>query len=220
MREEYIKKILARIRKSFLVFLVCIIIIFAGGAGFYIYAHYQNKSGYQKYIQARTFYFQREENGEQQINNLNKAVKLFRELLGMSFWSGNKEEVFFYLGDSLYRLGDTEGSLKVFSEFNRRYPSSYFSPFVKLKIAFIYEEKKDYAEAIKFYRSIYQDYGRSAVAPEALLGEARCQEASGNIEEAQKLYQTLISRYPLSFQAQIAEAKVQQLNIKKENQKG
>jgi len=183
------------------------------GAGFFLYAYlsYAGKLTYEKYLEGKDFYLkaQAEEDKQQEKSDLKKAAELFEEIISRKFFSGNKQEVFVYLADCFYRLGESDKSINLIKDFLKRYPKSYFSPWMRLKIASIYEEKGNYEEAIKYYQIIRERYAQTSVAPEAVLGEARCCEALGRKEAALKLYQNLISRYPLSSQAKIAEAKLQ-----------
>ncbi len=183
---------------------------------FYIYLNNVNKKTYEKYLQAQNLYLmnveeqQNEENGDFQ-----QAIKLFEEVIGQRFWSGNKQEAFFYLADSLFRLESYEESIQVLKEFEKKYPNSYFYSWAKLKSALIYEQMGNYQQAIQLYETIKEEYAQTFVAPEAFLGQARCQEFTGNKEEAIEIYQALISRYPLSSQAALAEAKLQYFNQEK-----
>ena len=185
-------------------------------AVFYIYLNNINKKTYTKYLQAQNLYLvnvekqQKEENGDFQ-----QATKLFEEVIGQRFWSGNKQEAFFYLADCLFRLESYEKSIQILKEFEKKYPNSYFYSWAKLKRALIYEQMGDYPQAIQLYEIIKEKYAQAFVAPEAFLGQARCQELTGNKEEAVKIYQVLISRYPLSSQAALAEAKLQYFSQKK-----
>ena len=76
-------------------------------------------------------------------------------------------------------------------------------------------ELRENKAAIQVYEEIVKKYAQTSAAPEALLGEARCQEILGNIKGAVEIYQTLISRYPLSAQAAVGEAKLQGFSRKK-----
>lgn len=189
--------------------------ILAGGV--YMYINHVNKLSYQKYIKAQDLYLQviGGQGEEEKVENLKEAAELFKQAASNRFWSGSKQEALFYLADCVYRLGNFEESIKVLKKFRENYSSSYFSPWVQLKLALIYEEKGDYHQAINLYEKVGEKYAQSPVAPEAFLGQARCQELLNNQEKALKAYQTLISKYPLSPQARMAEEKIQHFSQKK-----
>jgi len=199
---------------KFSLILVVVVLVLAGGL--YTYASYVKKESFEKYSRAQDLYLQAiGKEGKEKIEDLEKAAKLFKEVTSHKFWSYNKEETLFYLADCFYRLGNLEKSIEALKELQEKYSSGYFYPWVRLKMALIYEQMEEYKKAIKVYRGIQERFSQTSVAPEALLGEARCQELTGNKEEALKIYQNLISRYPLSPQAEIAEAKLQHLSQKK-----
>lgn len=185
-------------------------------AGIYTYINHANKMAYSKYLEAKDLYVQAEakEEGEK-MKELKRATALFKEVIANKLFLGSKEEAFIYLINCLYELGDYDEDVKVIQNFEKRYPRSYFSPWMRLKMALIYEQMGKYKEAKDNYKIIREKYAQSSIAPEALLGEARCQEALGNKGEAIKIYQNLVSRYPLSYQAKVAEAKLQDFSQKR-----
>lgn len=201
------KKILKILTISLLIIVVIVV-------GVFLYITDINRKTYKKFIQARSLYLQANAaTEEEKLVKLKKAVSLFEEVTKQKAWGGNKEEALFYLASCLHELGEDEKSILILQEFEKKFPRSYFSPWVKLKLGLLYEAKKDYQKAEKIYQEIVEKYGQSSVAPEALLGQARCKESQGNYEEARKLYSLLISRYPLSSQAILGEAKLQQLTL-------
>ncbi len=201
-----------RILKLSLIFSIAVAVLVAG---LFIYLNYVNRLTYEKYLLAQDLYLQAEqEQNEEKVESLGKAATLFEKVIAQKLWFGNREEIFFYLADCLYRLGNYEKSIKTLEEFQKKYPRSYFSPWARLKMALIYEEMEKYKQAIKIYEIIKEKYAQNPVAPEALLGEARCRELTGDKEGAIKMYRNLISRYPLSYQAKIAEVKLQYFSQK------
>lgn len=203
--------------KRRLIILLIIVVILAGiGGGFYLYLNNLNKKFHQKFTQAQNLYFEAKtvQEQEKKVEKLKKAAQIYQEVIQQRFWSGNREEAFFYLANTFYELGDYQESIRVLEEFRKKFPDSYFSPWANLKLALIYEKTEKYQEALELYENIGQRYPQSSVAPEALLGQARCQEYLNNEKEAIKIYRTLVSRYPLSAQAALGEAKLQELTLK------
>jgi len=160
-----------------------------------------------------TSYYQEAENsqGSERSAKYQKAKDLYENILSRYPWCGNKKEVLFYLGNCLYSLGEYEKAIKILRRFNEKYKDDYFSPWIKVKLAFAYEQTGKYKEAINAYEEILKKYSDSSLAPEALLGMARCQELSKRWDEALKSYESLLSRYPLFEQTAVAEVKIQQL---------
>lgn len=197
-----------RVLKRLLVVVVVGVVV---GGGIYAYAGYVKKTTQEKYTRAQNIYTEAVQTEGADKQNLHTAAKLFEEVASRNFWSYNRQEALFYLADCFYRLGELEKSVQKLKEFEKKYPSSYFSPWAQLKLALIYEEQGEYQKAINLYGGIGEQHPQSPVAPEALLGRARCQEIIHNQQEAIKIYRTLISRYPLSPQSNIAKVKLQHL---------
>ena len=59
-----------------------------------------------------------------------------------------------------------------------------------------------------------EKHPQSSISPQALLGVARCQGLQGEWSEAQKIYEEIFSRYPLSEEKGIAEIMLQRLKMK------
>lgn len=201
-------------RKKFRSLIIFGVVVIAMGGGFYLYAAKVNRSTYQKFIQAQNLYLQANREEKEKVEKLKKAAQLFQEVIAQKLWWGSKEEALFYLASCFYQLRDYRKSIQVMEEFDQRFPRSYFSPWVKLRLAWVYEEIGEHQRAIKLYEEIGRKYAQSSVAPEALLGQARCQEYLGNEKEAIEIYKILLSRYPLSTQAALGEARLQKLALR------
>lgn len=65
-------------------------------------------------------------------------------------------------------------------------------------IAACYDEKGDYGRAAELYEEAARKYKDSFKAPELLLSAARCYRLYGKQDEARRVLQTLLDRYPSS----------------------
>ena len=195
--------------------IISLVVIIGVGIGVYSYISYVNRLSEKKFVQAKNFYFQaqNEDKVDEREKTLEKAKNLFQEVVSQKFWWSNKQEAYLYLADCYYMLGDLDESIKILEEFNGKYPRSYFSSWAKLKLALIYEKKKSYNKAIEVYQQIEKEYPQSSIAPEALLGQARCQERVGNKKKAVEIYRRLISRYPLSNEAVLGKVILQKFAL-------
>jgi tetratricopeptide (TPR) repeat protein len=151
------------------------------------------------------------QSSQERLSKYREAKALYEGILSRYPWCRNKKEVLFYLGNCLYSLGEYGPAIKILQKFSKKYKDDYFSPWVKVKLAFAYEQIGKYEEAIKAYEEVLKEHSDSFLAPEALLGMARCQGLSKKWDEALKSYEELLSRYPLFEQVAVAEAKIQQL---------
>ncbi len=65
------------------------------------------------------------------------------------------------------RLGNVDGSIETYLDFQKRYPRDKISPEVLWKVAWLYEGKNDLKMAIKMYRNLIKKYPRSSFFSEA-----------------------------------------------------
>lgn len=72
-----------------------------------------------------------------------------------------------YIARCHLRLGEVEESIKAYAIFQKRYPHAPISPEVLWKIAWLYEELKDYSMARIYYSSLIATYPRSEFVSEA-----------------------------------------------------
>ncbi len=185
----------------------------AAVVSFWIYAGQMEKLSFRKFKEANSYYTEAkgQEEKEKAIQGYKKAQSLYEQLLSRYHWINNQDEVLFNLSDCLYALKDYDGAVRGLNELMENHQDSYFSPWVGLKLASIYEEEKEYLLAIEFYKKVQEEYGDSSVGPNAIFGIGRCQELLGKKKEALESYQMLVSRYPLSEEAKIGEMKIPEL---------
>jgi len=169
-----------------------------------------NRNMQEKFRLANSYYYEAENSeGEESTKKYREAEALYKEILSR-FWV-DKKDILFYLGNCLYSLKDYEEAAEVLQRFERKYANEYFTPWVEIKLASIYEQKEEYEKAIDFYNKIFEKYPQSSLAPQALLGAGRCLQLQGKWDRAQHNYEELLSRYPLSKEKEIAQVKIQQL---------
>jgi len=65
------------------------------------------------------------------------------------------------------RLGNVDGSIDTYLDFQKKYPRDKLSPEVLWKVAWLYEGKNDLKLAIKTYRNLIRKYPRSSFFSEA-----------------------------------------------------
>jgi tetratricopeptide (TPR) repeat protein len=65
------------------------------------------------------------------------------------------------IGDSYMELNDFENALKYYKEAAEKNPNDFISPIFLMKAAFVYEEQKDYSNAIKMYEKVKLEHYKS-----------------------------------------------------------
>jgi TolA-binding protein len=186
------------------------VIVVAAGLGFWAYVANVQNTASKAFVHGQDLYTQAIglEDEAKRGDSLENAVDLFRSAIQQPLWTTNKAEAFLYLSDSLYLLGRHEQAITTLLEFEEKYPHNEMIPWVKLKVGLSYESMRKYEEALTQYALLASSYATSPIAPEALLGQARCKELIGDTEGALETYRTIVSRYPTSAQAQLAQARL------------
>ena len=185
-------------------------IIIAGALGSWAYVASVQKTASKNFVHGQDLYLQAIglEDIDKQADSLQQAIGLFQSAIDQPLWNTNRPEALLYLADASYVLKQYQQAIATLLTFQDKYPHNQMIPWAKLKIAFSYELLTEYDSALAQYALITTSYATSPVAPEALLGEARCEELTGDTEAAMETYENLVSRYPLSNQARLAQAKL------------
>jgi len=208
-----------KIKRRFLLYVSLTIGIAAFLIAFFVFQNEMNRKAQAEFKLAISCYQEavNSQDSKEKLAKYQEARDLYEDILSRYPLYRNKKEVFFYLGNCLYYLGEYDEAGRILQKFGEKYKDDYFSPWVMVKLAFTYEQRKKYQEAIKVYEDVLKRYPESSIAPEALLGVARCQELAKEWDKALKSYEELLSRYPLSEEAAVGEVKIQQLkrNFKK-----
>jgi len=159
-----------------------------------------------------TSYYREAQNsqGEKKREECSWAKNLYQDILGRLLVR-DKKKVLFYLGASLYCLEEYQEAARAFQRFVDKYGGDYFSPLVEARLASCYEEIGEFEKAIEVYEIALGKDPEGPLGPEVSLGIARCLELQGKLQEAERRYRELISRYPLSPEKEIAAARVQHL---------
>jgi tol-pal system protein YbgF len=72
---------------------------------------------------------------------------------------------------------------------------------------------KDYANALRFYTRVVNDYSSQNKAPDALFKIALVQSRSGDLALARRTLQQVIERYPYSSSASSAKAELERIKF-------
>ncbi len=119
----------------------------------------------------------------------------------------------FYLANTYFLQKKTELAQKYFEEYLSDYGSDpMLSSSAMAGLAACYEEKKDYKKAAALYEDAVEKYPSVFNAAEKLMNAARCQGLAGNREEARRIYQIVIEKYPNSGLKNDAEIYLAELN--------
>ena len=112
--------------------------------------------------------------------------------------SGYTGEAMYYLGEANYRLGKYADAVKALETAKKKSMPPLMKPLVYISLAYSYEELKDYAKAVAIYEEALKKFSDYSSRDELLSNQARCLKLEGKTEEANKLYEEIINKYPTS----------------------
>jgi len=108
--------------------------------------------------------------------------------------------------------GDYELAMMGFEEFLRNFPDSELSDNAQYWIGECFYATERYDDAYDAFKKVLDVYPEGDKVPSALLKTAYCSIAVGREEEAREFLNELISSFPLSEEAQLAEEKLETLS--------
>jgi len=153
------------------------------------------------------------ESQEDRVQKLEEARDLLERAWSRYPWADNRHLLAYYLGVCEYALGDHDAARGRLEKWVNKHPNDYFTPLAQSKLAAILENQGEIARALDTYQDLAEEHPESGLAPDALLGVARCQELMKSWQSAYLTYQELMSRYPMSSAAAFARQQVERLRV-------
>ena len=176
--------------------IILVIILFSGAFAFFGFRNREKELSAMKLLDRGQIAFREERFSDAKIL-FEKVRKDFPDTRA-------GEAALFYVGESVYHIGNLDEMGRIFNEYLLQYPEGEFCPRVQEGLGYILEKKGELDRAIGAYRKVYENYPESYLCPQAFLGIARCYEAMEKWEEAKKAYEELISSYPWSSSTALA----------------
>ena len=109
---------------------------------------------------------------------------------------------------NLFKSGKHKDALTAFLAFIKAYPASPFLPSAHYWAGSAHYQLGEYKKAIELFARLAATWPDDAKAPDALLGEANCQQESGDARGAKKTLETLVEKYPASAAAAVAKQRL------------
>ncbi len=109
---------------------------------------------------------------------------------------------------NLFKAGKHKDALTAFLAFIKAYPSSSFQPSAHYWAGSAHYQIGEYKKAIELFVKLSTTWPEDAKAPDALLGQANCQQESADAKGARKTLETLVAKYPNSAAASVAKQRL------------
>jgi TolA-binding protein len=123
-----------------------------------------------------------------------KAINVFKGILESDGTAGTAQEVFFYLGSSMFHTMQYEESISYLKE-SMRQKDAYYYEVALLHSSFARYFIQDYKGAIQGFESYVREFGEGTFAPYALLMLGKSYKVLGEREEAKQYFNRIRSGY-------------------------
>ena len=109
--------------------------------------------------------------------------------------------------DLILKQRDYSGAIAAFVQFQKDFPDSTFTPNSHYWLGQLYFAKKQDKEAVKSFAAVIA-YKESNKRADALVKLGDIAERNSNAEQAKKYYQQVVTQYPDSASAKVAQEKL------------
>ncbi|MDO9280139.1 MAG: tol-pal system protein YbgF [Polaromonas sp.] len=130
---------------------------------------------------------------------------------GLEFVADPAEVRDFEVALATLRKGDFAQAQLAFADFNRRYPSSGYTPSALFWLGNAQYAQRNYKEAVINFRALMAAAPAHMRAPEALLSIANCQVELKEVKGARKTIEELLKAYPKSEAAKVGQERLAKL---------
>jgi TolA-binding protein len=144
------------------------------------------------------------------LNQPDLALDHLTSALNDEYPPRNKHLYTLYKAEILYRTANYEDSIALFRELESVDGLSDYHDEIVRGIAWNYYAQKDWNQAAYYFGHLVQNYTQSIFHPEALLRQAESLFNDGQFEQSRRLFEILISQYPLhpeAFEARLLKAR-------------
>ena len=146
-----------------------------------------------------------ESDGKDRIKRLQDVIGRMRKLVDESHWGYVSKNGYYIIAAQYQMLNMNKEANECFLKFADMQSNSFFSPLALRQVAVIYENMGNFDEALKIYLRMQKEYIDSEVADGICYDLGRVYHKGGDIPNARKYYNKLISLYPASMFAQKAK---------------
>jgi TolA-binding protein len=120
------------------------------------------------------------------------------------------------LAKEQFNAGQVDVAEALYSRFSKDYEGHELADQASLNLITCKMAKGQYADAHRLYGEFAQMHADSYLTPAALMGQARCLESLGQLEEAQIAYEDVIVNYPNTVWANDADFKLKAVLARKQ----
>jgi TolA-binding protein len=148
-----------------------VLLIVAGGAFFYY--RYQNRTQAvrEDFRRANSVFMRVSQTGK-----YDRANKVLRRFINDHPSAAQTDKVYFFLGKTLFRSGNSVDAIRQFKKLQKNFPDSIFAPSAQLHVGYANAQRGELEEALDAYRRTISEYSEDPI-----VTEARWQQALMNL---------------------------------------
>lgn len=158
--------------------------------------------------------------GYQSKKEYMQAISLYDEIINNYSQSQVINLAFFFKGNVLYEEGKHKEAVAVYKKQLSQHKKSPIVPFVEINLGNCYEEEGNWEEALKIYERFVERNEEHILVPSVYQAIGRCCEQLDKKELAISTYQRIVALYPDTQWEKLAKFKLEELETKKESEKG
>jgi outer membrane protein assembly factor BamD (BamD/ComL family) len=157
-------------------------------------------------------------NMDMKAGNVGSAIQTYSAVVDRYRGTWGYSDATFFLANAQFATGRYDSALVLFEKYlNIGKRRSEFTVSSKEGVAQCLEELDRYGEAADGYLKVQREHPESPLAPDALMGAARCYRLAGDLRAAESAYNDLLEIYPDSNQATLAKMLLMETQAKLEN---
>ena len=118
------------------------------------------------------------------------------------------EQISYLAAYELVKSKRYDNAINAMQTFVQKYPKGGYTANAQYWLGELYLVKKDYPKAIEHFEVVLRQFPVSSKSAASMLKLGYAKEATGNNQEAKKLFQQIIKTYPDTPTAQLASAKL------------
>jgi len=157
-------------------------------------------------------------NMDMKAGNLGSAMQSYSAVMERYRGTWGHSDASFFLANAQFAAGRHDSARVLFEKYlNLGKRRGEFTVSSKEGIAQCLEELGRYRDAAESYLKVQREHADSPLAPDALMGAARCHRLAGDLRSAESAYNDLLEIYPDSNQATLAKMLLMETQARLEN---
>lgn len=156
-------------------------------------------------------------NLDMRSGSVGSAIQSYTNIIERYRGTWSHSDATFFMANAQFSTGRYDSAMVMFEAYlDLGKQRDQFTASSEMGIAQCLEQLTRYDDAARRYLQVQREHPESPLAPDAILGAARCYELAGNLQTAESTYGELLDLYPDASQASIARIRRLEMQAKLE----